>query len=661
MKKIKILFLILFLILSTKEIYGAEHKIDSFTVDATVLDNGDLQVEEIITGEFNINEAFTRAIPKKLFDKYQDVEMEKNISAFYKQYEVRSITNLTVGELDKKGTFYPYSQETNIESNGEQNVYSIIQTIDNNVDRINITTSSDNKAKKTYKISYTINNVAIKYGDTAEIYWNFLGEGFNAKINDVKIKIHFPHNIEAKNLNYYPHGISPDRYTIENNNTVYLKFKNLKENETITNRILFPNDQILTSTNIGFFNIIDDVNEIEQNISVSVASDEIDIDAIAIIQIIMIVGIVIYFIFLYLLYEKDILFPIESVDELKILEEYNPLIAACILKDRNLQPRDIVATLLNLVNKKILKMERKIKNDGSCIYEISRNGEGNIKKIDDIELYIYDWFFIEDEKIELVSTLKAFSKSDDTMFKAYRLQQIVDRQLEKLGANRRKVPKKIKRINNIIFGIVSIFIFYSMIDMTVINPIKLFNISIGTISNNLIILLLSLLLPLLLLLALYIIQVLSYRKAGINRIIKIEINNFLKFMIPYSVVALLATLIDILLFSGIHFTFNIVLIIGLSAIILSDKLLSSNDKNLVKLASKINMIKNKIEGRLLKDKAYEKKDMSDRDITYGITLGVSESILKKVPAIAETKLFELDIMKKSIKNVMKKYNSKINQ
>ena len=58
---------------------------------------------------------------------------------------------------------------------------------------------------------------------------------------------------------------------------------------------------------------------------------------------------------LILLYEKENRYAVAVNDE-ELFKKYNPLIAGCIQGSRNVLPRDIIAVILELVNKKYLKM-----------------------------------------------------------------------------------------------------------------------------------------------------------------------------------------------------------------------------------------------------------------------------------------------------------------
>ena len=74
-------------------------------------------------------------------------------------------------------------------------------------------------------------------------------------------------------------------------------------------------------------------------------------------QLLVISGILfIYWLILINKYEKDKKYLISPNDE-EMFEKYNPLMAGCIQGSRNVLARDIIAVVLDLVNKKYLKLD----------------------------------------------------------------------------------------------------------------------------------------------------------------------------------------------------------------------------------------------------------------------------------------------------------------
>ena len=68
----------------------------------------------------------------------------------------------------------------------------------------------------------------------------------------------------------------------------------------------------------------------------------------------------VYWITLLLLYEREQVSGYKIVEDDKLFEKYNPMIAACIAQNRNVMCRDVIAVVLNLIHKEkyILELYR---------------------------------------------------------------------------------------------------------------------------------------------------------------------------------------------------------------------------------------------------------------------------------------------------------------
>lgn len=193
---------------------------------------------------------------------------------------------------------------------------------------------------------------------------------------------------------------------------------------------------------------------------------------ITIICIILSIILIIYWLLLIKKYEKDRAIIFDSKDELKLLDKYNPMIAACISQDRNMHPRDIIAVLINLVNKNVLDIKVvKSYEENKKLYFLSKNTEffanvENSNYLDQIEKLIVDLYFNEYDEIELETYTNELTNNDYKMNKIQRLDKYVYRHLHLLGANREQMPEHFFSFNNIIFFTIClsiiVFVFYSM-------------------------------------------------------------------------------------------------------------------------------------------------------------------------------------------------------
>ncbi len=180
----------------------------------------------------------------------------------------------------------------------------------------------------------------------------------------------------------------------------------------------------------------------------------------------------VYWILLLLLFEKEEVSGYKIVEDEKLFEKYNPLIAACIAQNRNIMCRDVVAVILNLIDKKKINLRivpDETSKDIGYRYMISENKESNIR-IDMIESYIFDWIFEEvknyekgiincnyiskseegEIEIDFVKRLTEISKSEDSYGILKELNYNVNKRLNNIGANKESVPFGLKAFNNLL-------------------------------------------------------------------------------------------------------------------------------------------------------------------------------------------------------------------
>ena len=180
----------------------------------------------------------------------------------------------------------------------------------------------------------------------------------------------------------------------------------------------------------------------------------------------------VYWLTLLILYEKEEQWEYEELDDLKLLEKYNPMIAACISQNRNIMGRDVIAVVLKLIEKEKIKL-RIVPNEKSkkvkYKYMISKNEKSNYR-LDMIEEFIYDWIFegvnefirknieydyikVSEEgiiEIDLIKRIRSFSAEEDTYSKLEELRNMAKDRLKHLGANNNSVPVLLKAFNNIL-------------------------------------------------------------------------------------------------------------------------------------------------------------------------------------------------------------------
>ena len=161
---------------------------------------------------------------------------------------------------------------------------------------------------------------------------------------------------------------------------------------------------------------------------------------------------IIYWIILLRKYEIDRVYDIGDIDAEELFKKYNPMVAGCIQGGRKILSRDLLAVILNLIDKKNIGLEIKQseqldKNYEYIIYKVPEKEN----EMDEIEKIIYNWLFdYKQDKAELsqaISKMPLNIMAKDNMEK---LNNEVEKQLDKIGVNQHKVPNIIKIFNGVI-------------------------------------------------------------------------------------------------------------------------------------------------------------------------------------------------------------------
>lgn len=234
MKKVWILLIILLCPLVIK----AEN-ITNYYINATLNSNGDLLVEEYIELKENTN-YFERNIYYK--DNTLKVPAYDNFIEYNKLNNGSSIQFLTIGSIPKvknnteEITGVKEFSKTNVAHTGDTNIYILRNDEDKDYLRIY---KDDNNA---YYLKYVIKDLAVKYNDIGEIYFNILKNNPD-RIKNLKITINLPNNNKAYTFNKGKNV----KKVINNNFKISYQYKDIKEQEDIKLRILFNKDIVNNS------------------------------------------------------------------------------------------------------------------------------------------------------------------------------------------------------------------------------------------------------------------------------------------------------------------------------------------------------------------------------------------------------------------------------
>lgn len=214
--------------------------IDNYYINATLSKDGNLIVEEYIETK-KIDGYFERDIYYR--DEYVNEISDENILEYTKLNDAKNIDILTVGSVDRvkkyieEITGVKEFNRVNVGSVGDTGIYLLRN--DEGKDYIRIYRNNNDA----YYLKYMINDLAVKFNDLGEIYFNILKNNHD-NIKKLIVTVNLPNNSKAYGFNEGK-NITKEK---NSNYKVEYQYRNIKENEDIRLRIFFDKNLIEDSS-----------------------------------------------------------------------------------------------------------------------------------------------------------------------------------------------------------------------------------------------------------------------------------------------------------------------------------------------------------------------------------------------------------------------------
>ena len=349
---------------------------DKFLSEIEILSDGSIKVRELIkmNGEYN---GMDRDIS---YASYTNRAYNGEISAIEGNstlYDGSSITDVKVGSISDDGdlTFddfnrsVNYFDEVSYASNGTASKY----TYDTFMNEVNLKLFNPSDLNEIFYIEYTVTDVVVVHEDIAELAWNTLGDGYRENIGDYEVKVILPSS--DSDYRVWLHGPLNGEIERTNNKEAVGTFNFLGAYNPVSVRLIFNKDLVPNATKVSGLTaksaIIDYQTELSdeantereriqrQNMILIIASS-----VWALIAISLAVGV-----YLREKNMKKTAFNMEYFRDFPA--SYGPEVLEYLL-DKNVTEKSLSATILNLIYKKVLKVEvidRKLKDDYKLVLQ----------------------------------------------------------------------------------------------------------------------------------------------------------------------------------------------------------------------------------------------------------------------------------------------------
>lgn len=365
------------IILSSISFADSDLNISRWLVDANLLKNGSLEISEDIS--FNFNSPYNVVS--------RDIVLSKT----------DGIKDLSISEI-VDGEEISYKKVPKAED-GDKNKFKLEEK--NQKMNIKIFSPSENE-NKTFRLKYTIKNVAVKHSDTGELYYKFLGKENETHIDYFSVNLNLS-EFEKDNINIFTHG-SEEGKIYFSDMLIKSEVRDLSSGEFVENRILFPIEYIFLSKNIGeksFKEIIEEEESIAEKIEEDLAKEAIKQGFFSKSAIYLSLLGVFLFLFLFFKFKR-------SPDIFNLMTgSYPDNITAAELSlfiDKAIVPRTFLASLLELASRGYITIEEIKGHVDSKEYSFMRTDlipEG----LKNHQLYLLDWIFNNIKNSPIITTL----------------------------------------------------------------------------------------------------------------------------------------------------------------------------------------------------------------------------------------------------------------
>lgn len=331
-----LLILTLVIVISTSIISSGEDsiRISRWLVESKLLENGDLSIVEDIT--FNISGKYNGVFREIVLENTSGIE------------EIKVVENSEDKILEYKRVEKAKKGDNNVFLTNEENDRMILQIF-----------SPSKDEEKTFRVIYTIKNVAKKYKDTGELYYKFLGRENDTPIDLFSVNIILPKKDIDNKVKVFAHGPLNGEIHRVSDNTIHLEVEDVPKDTFVEARILFPREFIPASQNIvdqdEYLNIMNEEARLQEKIEEDILKRKARGTLFGNIAIVLAAIEILIFTLLTIKYRriKDIY---EASKYLDVPEDCTPAIATHITSNA-VGTNTIIATILDLYRKGYVKVD----------------------------------------------------------------------------------------------------------------------------------------------------------------------------------------------------------------------------------------------------------------------------------------------------------------
>lgn len=354
-----------------------DYDITNYFIDATILEDGDVFVKELIVLDGTFNGYIRDIVYKNDKLEYQEsIDFSqsaiynasgfKNTSIYAKKFSDEELSFDTFNDSFTKLTKAYYAEDA---MNGE-----FIESGIQNGKSYKMYYEADNEVVG-FLLEYTLEDVVVLHDDVAELYWTFLGSDFEDPIYDLQIKVHLPKEDPSDNFRAWAHGDLTGNIEFLDRQTLLATVSKVAANTAIDVRTTFDaslmNESLVSKkTNEVALDQIIEVEEARaKDANLLREKNARNLFMANILCIVYIIIILIWWIYVYFRYDREYKSSFNLKYNREFIENYNVEVVDYLM-NQVITPNAMSASILNLIYKKNIQVnELPTKNTKEKNYE----------------------------------------------------------------------------------------------------------------------------------------------------------------------------------------------------------------------------------------------------------------------------------------------------
>ncbi len=251
---------------------------------------------------------------------------------------------------------------------------------------------------KTFVIKYKVKNVATRYKDVGELYWKFMGHDTEVKIDNFEVRIRLPEGADKEDIKVFGHGPLSGISQIIDSKNVELRVEELPPHNFVEARVLFPPSLIKYSWKIVDREALAGIMAEEQGLADKANARRVRARIAVGLSFAYVLFELFMIVYLYSKYDKEYKTGFTGEYFRELPGRYSPAVMSVLWNFGGVKPRDITATMMDLVRRKHLKLkvERReirgfLKNKVEEEYVFELNKEADSQALSPHEKYLIDW------------------------------------------------------------------------------------------------------------------------------------------------------------------------------------------------------------------------------------------------------------------------------